>query len=123
MTGLEKLCSLVMNGSGKRRKRKQNNQFIVYYRVSTRQQGESGLGLDAQKAAAEAYVAQHNGTIVGTYVEVRSGKDSTRPEIIKRFCTRTRLVGYASHRQDGPTFSQRILHKSADGEPGQFYRV
>ena len=83
MTGLEKLCSMVTNGSGKRRKRKHTNQFIAYYRVSTKQQGESGLGLDAQKAAAEAYVAQHNGTIVGTYVEVESGKDSTRPEIIK----------------------------------------
>lgn len=82
MTGLEKLCSLLTNGSGKRRKRKQTNQFIAYYRVSTRNQA-NGLGLDAQKFAAEAYVAQHNGTIVGTYVEVESGKDSTRPEIIK----------------------------------------
>jgi DNA invertase Pin-like site-specific DNA recombinase len=82
MTGLEKLCSLVMNGSGKRRKqRKQNNQFVLYYRVSTKQQEESGLGLEAQKATAEAYVKQNGGTIVGTFIEVESGKDSTRKEI------------------------------------------
>ena len=83
MTGLEKLCSMVTNGSGKRRKRKQTNQFIAYYRVSTRQQGESGLGLDAQKAAAEAYAKQCGGNIVGTYLEVETGKGCKRPEIMK----------------------------------------
>jgi len=83
MTGLETLCSLVTNCSGKRRKRKQNNQFVLYFRVSTKQQGESGLGLEAQKAAAEAYVKQTAGTIVGTFIEVESGRDSTRKEIYR----------------------------------------
>jgi len=83
MTGLETLCSLVTNCSGKRRKRKQNNQFVLYFRVSTKQQGESGLGLEAQKATAEAYVKQNGGTIVGTFIEVESGRDSTRKEIYR----------------------------------------
>jgi DNA invertase Pin-like site-specific DNA recombinase len=84
MTGLQKLCALVTNRSGKsRRHRKQSNQFIVYYRVSTKQQGQSGLGLDAQKAAAEAYVREHGGEIIGEYQEVETGKDCKRPEIMK----------------------------------------
>ena len=31
--------------------------IIAYYRVSTKQQGDSGLGMEAQKAAVEAYAA------------------------------------------------------------------
>ena len=84
MTGLQKLCALVTNRSGKSRRRKQNNnRFVVYYRVSTRQQGESGLGLHAQKAAAEAYVKERGGEIIGEYQEVETGKDCKRPEIMK----------------------------------------
>ena len=84
MTGLQKLCALVTNRSGKHRRRKQsNNRFVVYYRVSTRQQGESGLGLEAQKAAAEAYVKERGGEIIGEYQEVETGKDCKRPEIMK----------------------------------------
>lgn len=84
MTGLQKLCALVTNRSGKTRRRKQsNNRFVVYYRVSTRQQGESGLGLEAQKAAAEAYVNERGGEIIGEYHEVETGKYCKRPEIMK----------------------------------------
>jgi DNA invertase Pin-like site-specific DNA recombinase len=85
MNGLEKLCSMVTNRFGKTRKQKQagNNKYVVYYRVSTKQQGQSGLGLDAQKTAAEAYVREHGGEIIGEYQEVETGKDCQRPEIMK----------------------------------------
>jgi DNA invertase Pin-like site-specific DNA recombinase len=85
MTGLEKLCSMVTNRFGKTRRRKQsdNNRFVVYYRVSTKQQGESGLGLEAQRATAEAYVKQRGGEIIAEYQEVETGKDCKRPEIMK----------------------------------------
>lgn len=85
MTGLEKLCSMVTNRFGKTRKHKQNDgkRFVVYYRVSTKQQGESGLGLDAQRATAETYVKEHGGKIIGEYQEVETGKDCKRPEIMK----------------------------------------
>jgi DNA invertase Pin-like site-specific DNA recombinase len=85
MNGLEKLCSMVTNRLGKTRKQKPNDskRFVVYYRVSTKQQGESGLGLEAQRATAEAYVKQHGGTIIGEYQEVETGKDCRRPEIMK----------------------------------------
>jgi hypothetical protein len=37
--------------------------IIAYYRVSTRQQGESGLGLEAQDMAVQNYARQTGGRI------------------------------------------------------------
>jgi DNA invertase Pin-like site-specific DNA recombinase len=51
-----------------------NTDLIAYLRVSTGQQGKSGLGLDAQRAAIEAF-AQANGlNIVAVHTEVETGK-------------------------------------------------
>jgi DNA invertase Pin-like site-specific DNA recombinase len=57
--------------------------FVCYFRVSTVRQGASGLGLEAQQAAVDAFVRQHGGAIVGQHVEVESGKRSDRPELAK----------------------------------------
>jgi DNA invertase Pin-like site-specific DNA recombinase len=58
-------------------------QFVAYYRVSTQKQGESQLGMEAQCAAVESYVRQTGGTILGSFVEIESGKRSDRPELAK----------------------------------------
>ena len=58
-------------------------RFVTYLRVSTVRQGESGLGLDAQRATVEAFARQHGGVIVAQHVEVESGKRSDRPELAK----------------------------------------
>jgi DNA invertase Pin-like site-specific DNA recombinase len=55
--------------------------LIAYYRVSTKQQGQSGLGLDAQKTAVEAYAKAIGATIHATYTEVESGKRADRPKL------------------------------------------
>lgn len=57
--------------------------FVGYLRVSTVRQGESGLGLDAQRATVEAFAKAHCGAIAAAYVEVESGKRSDRPELVK----------------------------------------
>ncbi len=49
-------------------------QAIMYGRVSTGRQGRSGLGLDAQKAAVEAFAAQHAYELKGEYIEVGDGE-------------------------------------------------
>lgn len=58
--------------------------FIAYYRVSTKKQAFSGLGLEAQRAAVSAFV-QGRGKILKEYTETESGKktDKMRPELNK----------------------------------------
>jgi DNA invertase Pin-like site-specific DNA recombinase len=58
-------------------------EIIAYCRVSTKQQGASGLGLDAQRAAVERYAEQTNARVAGLYVEVESGKKNDRPELAR----------------------------------------
>lgn len=57
-------------------------KYVAYYRVSTAKQGISGLGLEAQQAAVEAYVKRETGTLIAPpFVEVESGKKSDRPQL------------------------------------------
>jgi DNA invertase Pin-like site-specific DNA recombinase len=58
-------------------------RFVAYYRVSTDQQGKSGLGLDAQRAAVTSYLNGGSWTLDGEFVEVESGKRNDRPELAK----------------------------------------
>ncbi len=58
-------------------------KIIAYFRVSTKQQGASGLGLEGQKTAVDAYARQTGARIVAEYVEVESGKIADRPELAK----------------------------------------
>jgi DNA invertase Pin-like site-specific DNA recombinase len=54
--------------------------YVCYYRVSTRQQGQSGLGMEAQQAAVRTFVSDPS-RIVAEYVEVESGKRNQRPHL------------------------------------------
>lgn len=57
-------------------------RFVAYYRVSTERQGQSGLGLDAQKASVIRYLDGFPGaSIVAEFVEIESGKNSDRPQL------------------------------------------
>lgn len=55
--------------------------FVSYLRVSTKEQGRSGLGLDAQRAAVAAHVAREGGEVAREFIEVESGKKSDRPQL------------------------------------------
>lgn len=56
-------------------------KIVAYYRVSTREQGESGLGLEGQRATVAAFARQSGAEIIGEYTEVESGKRNNRPKI------------------------------------------
>lgn len=56
--------------------------YIAYYRVSTKRQGASGLGLEAQQAAVATHVNCH-GKLIASYFEIESGKKADRPELMK----------------------------------------
>lgn len=52
--------------------------YVIYYRVSTKRQGESGLGLDAQKRDIEIYLENHAHNILAEFEDIQSGKDANR---------------------------------------------
>lgn len=58
-------------------------RYVAYYRVSTQKQGQSGLGLDAQKQAVKEFLSQCGSELIDEFVEVESGKRSDRPEFTK----------------------------------------
>jgi DNA invertase Pin-like site-specific DNA recombinase len=57
------------------------SKLVAYYRVSTEKQGASGLGLEAQRAAVEAYARAAGAPIESSFTEVESGKRSDRPKL------------------------------------------
>lgn len=56
-------------------------RYTPYYRVSTQKQGVSGLGLEAQQAAVRAFV-QDPAQLLTEYVELESGKQNQRPQLL-----------------------------------------
>lgn len=56
-------------------------QVVSYFRVSTKKQGASGLGIEAQKAAVAAFARETGAAVLKEFVEVESGKRADRPEL------------------------------------------
>jgi DNA invertase Pin-like site-specific DNA recombinase len=60
--------------------------LVAYRRVSTQKQGESGLGLEGQDAAIDAYRRTTGSKIIAEFTEVETGKKDeleNRPELVK----------------------------------------
>lgn len=55
------------------------SRYVAYYRVSTERQGNSGLGLEAQRVAVRAFVK--DAPIIAEFTEVESGKHNDRKEL------------------------------------------
>ncbi len=56
--------------------------FVSYVRVSTRQQGMQGLGIESQLNTVRDYISRQDGKTVGEFKEVESGKNVDRPELL-----------------------------------------
>lgn len=68
-------------------------KFVAYLRVSTARQGQSGLGLEAQRDAVVRFVTMRGGKIIAPeFVEVESGKRNDRPELSMAI-NRCRMTG------------------------------
>jgi DNA invertase Pin-like site-specific DNA recombinase len=59
-----------------------NTRYVSYLRVSTTKQGASGLGLDAQRDAVQAFARQAARDILTEFVEVESGRVKDRPQLL-----------------------------------------
>lgn len=55
--------------------------YAIYNRVSTEDQGESGVSLEAMEASCRAYVASQGGQLVKVYTDVKSGANMNRPHL------------------------------------------
>jgi DNA invertase Pin-like site-specific DNA recombinase len=70
-----------------------NQRYVVgLYRVSTTEQGHSGLGLEAQQASVRAFVEAQGWTLVAEFSDIASGKDDRRPGF-QAALTRCRQLG------------------------------
>ena len=54
--------------------------YICYYRVSTKAQGRSGLGLGDQRSIVNRYLRDDDKLLV-EFTEVESGKKGDRPKL------------------------------------------
>lgn len=59
------------------------SKYVIYTRVSTEEQGKSGLGLDAQMRDIGQFLIGHEHEVIGTYTDVCSGTVDDRPELAK----------------------------------------
>ncbi len=57
--------------------------YVAYYRVSTKRQGKSGLGLEAQQKAVADLIEFNSNKLIAEYREEESGKRNDRPELTK----------------------------------------
>ena len=58
-----------------------DGKFVSYYRVSTERQGQSGLGLEAQKEAVNRWLGTNQHELVSEHVKIESGRCDIRPEL------------------------------------------
>lgn len=58
--------------------------YVGYFRVSTAEQGKSGLGLDSQKSMVDNYVSLNKGILINHFTEIETGTSKRkRTEIYK----------------------------------------
>lgn len=94
-------------------------RFVAYYRVSTRKQGQSGLGIDAQKTAIENYVGDGLENVIAEFTEVESGRSNDRPAldealIVARLHRAALVVAKVDRLTRSVGFLERLLDAGVD---------
>lgn len=71
-----------------------NEKYIAYLRVSTKEQGKSGLGLEAQKRDINLFITNYasEDALLETYTDVVSGSNSSRQALTEAI-TRAKQLG------------------------------
>ena len=99
--------------------KKSTRDIVAYFRVSTKKQGESGLGLEAQQAAVTTFAEQRGAGILAAYTEVESGKLADRPELARAIAHAKRagatlVVAKLDHLARNVAFTAALLESGAE---------
>ena len=69
------------------------SDYVAYFRVSTNKQGVSGLGLEAQQASVDRFLANTpNSRLLDSFTDVKSGRRNDRTALLDAI-KRCRLTG------------------------------
>ena len=95
---------------------------VAYLRVSTREQGRSGLGIDAQSEAIARFAAAEGYAIVAEFVEVETGKGSNaierRPQLAAALAEARRHGCAVAVFQARSPVARRAFHQRSHGASG-----
>lgn len=58
-------------------------KYVIYTRVSTDEQGKSGLGLEAQQRDIDYFLSNHPGEVIGSFTDIDTGSNDARPGLTK----------------------------------------
>lgn len=95
------------------------NRYISYLRVSTVRQGQSGLGLEAQREAVRPFLNDCGGVLYNEYIEVESGKKTCRPKLDEalrecRVYNATLIVAKVDRLTRSVSFLHRLLDSGVE---------
>lgn len=96
-----------------------HGKYVAYYRVSTDQQGKSGLGLDAQREIVSRYLNGGRWDLVGEFTEVETGKRADRPQLTRALArcrqqNATLIVAKLDRLARNTRFLLQVVHDSGD---------
>lgn len=92
-------------------------RYVAYFRCSTRKQGQSGLGLDAQREAVKRFIGED--ALIAEFEEVESGTRADRPalEAALRECRlrgATLVIAKLDRLSRSVSFISRLMEEGAD---------
>ena len=96
-----------------------SGRYISYLRVSSQKQGESGLGLEAQRHAVASYLNGGKWELAKEFIEVESGKKNDRPALDKalracRLQNCTLIVGKLDRLARNTRFLLKLVEESGN---------
>jgi DNA invertase Pin-like site-specific DNA recombinase len=70
------------------------NKIITIRRVSTKKQGEDGLGMESQRKALDYFITNNDVEVMGDFVEIGSGRKKNRPILAEAIaaCTKHKAM-------------------------------
>lgn len=79
--------------------KKKKARYVLYLRVSTKRQGNEGIGIDAQRDICQNFIKQNQGTNLAEFVEHESGRKMYRPILNEAiaFCEKENAILLVSH--------------------------